>query len=95
MSEDDHSYLMMRRRQIDGMDYPDGIFADLVTRANLEDYEAEVDDKDEDDLEMEEEDDISVERIGEEDDDSMDESSVESMVEESEEEEDGDGQESV
>ena len=44
MSEDDHSYMMMRRRQIDGMDYPDGIFADLVSRANLEDYEAEVGD---------------------------------------------------
>ena len=97
MSEDDHSYMVMRRRQVDGMDYPDGVFADLVSRANLEDYEAEV--GDDDDIEMEEEDDMSVESIGEEDDeeddDSMDESSVESMVEESEEEEEDDGEESV
>lgn len=25
MSEDDHSYMVMRRRQVDGMDYPDGV----------------------------------------------------------------------
>ena len=98
MSEDHvHSYMMMRSRQIDGMEYPDGIFADLVSRANLEDYEAEV--GDDDDIEMEEEDDMSVESIGEEEDDEEDEDGMDdemdSMVEESEEEEEDVGGESV
>jgi len=89
MSEDDHEYMMMRKRQLAGLDYPDEVFDDVEADVLEEDPDnnddEEMDDDMDDDIDDEEDDDDDD---GSEEDDDDDDDGSEEEEEDSEEEDD-------